>query len=290
MGGSPRVSPPGAGGSPWPSRARFFEPVFPFSRRSAMPKRLHALLLTLSLLAVFSPTSGWAQRQARDAATLVVTVTDQSTGSPIDGATVRVSGVTGSATTDAEGRARLPGIGPGARMLSVRRIGYGMAQALVEFETGATLEAEVTLRPEAVELEGVRVTSWGRRTTLVRNGFYDRQKAGMGTYLVREQIESMRPMHLTDVFRRVRGFRVLPKPRGGGYFVASSRGVASISTSNQLCLPLVFLDGVQMGQDALDFVPWSDVEAIESYAGPASIPAQYNPSGSACGAILIWTR
>jgi hypothetical protein len=33
-----------------------------------------------------------------------------------------------------------------------------------------------------------------------------------------------------------------------------------------------------------------DIEAIEAYQGPASIPAEYNPLGNACGVILIWTR
>jgi hypothetical protein len=30
--------------------------------------------------------------------------------------------------------------------------------------------------------------------------------------------------------------------------------------------------------------------AVEAYAGPASIPAEYIPLGSACGVIQVWTR
>jgi hypothetical protein len=33
-----------------------------------------------------------------------------------------------------------------------------------------------------------------------------------------------------------------------------------------------------------------DILAVGAYAGPASIPAEYNPLGSACGVILVWTR
>ncbi|MEW5918356.1 MAG: hypothetical protein AB1762_18280, partial [Gemmatimonadota bacterium] len=32
------------------------------------------------------------------------------------------------------------------------------------------------------------------------------------------------------------------------------------------------------------------VAAIEFYAGAAQMPAQYNRTGSACGALLIWTK
>jgi hypothetical protein len=33
-----------------------------------------------------------------------------------------------------------------------------------------------------------------------------------------------------------------------------------------------------------------DVEAIEVYKGPASIPAQFIDSDTQCGVILIWTK
>ena len=32
------------------------------------------------------------------------------------------------------------------------------------------------------------------------------------------------------------------------------------------------------------------IEAVELYSSAATIPMQYNGTGSACGVILIWTR
>ncbi|HEX5724138.1 MAG TPA: carboxypeptidase regulatory-like domain-containing protein [Longimicrobiaceae bacterium] len=244
-------------------------------------------LLALCALSLLAPAAVHAQRQAR--ATLEVVVMDQGTRQPVAGATVRVSGVSRPVTTDAEGRARVAGVEAGARLVGVTRVGYAPARSMVEFPAGETVEAEVLLPAQAVELQTLRVTSWGRRTALVRNGFYDRQRTGMGTYFVREQIEAMRPMHLTDVIRRVRGFQVIPKPRGGGYTVVSRRSV-NVSGTSMFCYPLVFVDGVRLGSDALDFVPWHEVEAVEGYAGPATIPPQYNPTGTACGVLLLWTR
>ena len=42
--------------------------------------------------------------------------------------------------------------------------------------------------------------------------------------------------------------------------------------------------------DAVDLIRPDDLLAVEAYAGPASIPVEYNPLGSACGVILFWTR
>jgi hypothetical protein len=33
-----------------------------------------------------------------------------------------------------------------------------------------------------------------------------------------------------------------------------------------------------------------DYAAVEFYAGGATIPAQYNATGSDCGVLLLWTR
>ena len=33
-----------------------------------------------------------------------------------------------------------------------------------------------------------------------------------------------------------------------------------------------------------------EIEAIEVYKGPASVPVTLNATGSACGVVSIWTR
>ena len=34
----------------------------------------------------------------------------------------------------------------------------------------------------------------------------------------------------------------------------------------------------------------SDYAAVEFYSGPATIPAEYNKTGSSCGVLLFWMR
>ena len=54
----------------------------------------------------------------------------------------------------------------------------------------------------------------------------------------------------------------------------------------------IFLDNVR--QDAstrdLDRMLVSEYAGIEIYKGAATIPVEYNMTGSSCGVILMWTR
>ena len=54
----------------------------------------------------------------------------------------------------------------------------------------------------------------------------------------------------------------------------------------------IYLDNVR--QDAstrdLDRMLVSEYAGIEIYKGAATIPAEYNMTGSSCGVILMWTR
>jgi hypothetical protein len=58
----------------------------------------------------------------------------------------------------------------------------------------------------------------------------------------------------------------------------------------------VYSSGMEMNRDAGDVrfdvnsIDPAQVSAIEFYAGAAQMPAQYNRTGSACGALLIWTK
>ena len=61
--------------------------------------------------------------------------------------------------------------------------------------------------------------------------------------------------------------------------------------------PVIYLDGIKVhrpGTGSPMYVLWEvtslDVEAIEVYKGPASVPAEFSGSDAACGAIVIWTR
>ena len=219
---------------------------------------------------------------------LLVKVVDEK-GAPIAGAYVTVGGVEHGATTSGNGEARLDAIPRGNRLIDVRRQGYAYRRVANEFAGGDTVRREVAMTPAPVELEGIVVTSWGRNMSLVRNGFYDRQRRGFGASLTRQRLDEIRPYRTVQAFRYVRGFMVMPS--GSTDIVVSSRGGGM-----RRCIPAVYIDGMMMfvmnardQADALNMVSPDDIEAIEAFQEP-SIPPEYNPMGRNCGVLLIWTR
>ena len=49
--------------------------------------------------------------------------------------------------------------------------------------------------------------------------------------------------------------------------------------------------GAAVGGAQLQIPQWNvEYSGIEFYSGGATIPAQYNATGSGCGVMLLWTR
>lgn len=243
------------------------------------------LFRTLVLAAVLAPVSGEAAAQQRNRSSLEVVVLENGSNRPVSGARVHVSGVA-PAITDAEGRAQIADVPRGARMVTISRIGYDSERVTVEFAREA-VQAEVELRQQPIELAGLRVTSWGRSSNLRNRGYYDRERIGHGVFVNRDEIQKRNLSRMLDLFRQVRGFQVSYNMKGEPY-LESARGPCKTP-------PLFFMDGMRVHDvsgrgDLSDFVSPDEVEAIEAYTGAATIPAQYNPTGAACGVILIWTR
>jgi hypothetical protein len=250
--------------------------------------RLRSLFVPLLGAALAAPLG--AQAPTAPASLLVVHVaTDQ--GQPLRDALVTVGGVLEPARTNARGDAWIPGVPPGNRLVEVRHTGFAYLRVGTDFVGGDTVRRELRMQSQPVELPGVVATSWGRSMKLRNNGFYDRQRRGMGTFMTQDQIEAIHPLHTNDIFRHTRGAMVV-RDRKGVESVVSSRG-QSIGAK---CPMQLYVDNVPLlsrdprdQQEAINGVPWNDIEALEIYTGPATIPAEYNVTGNACGVILFWT-
>lgn len=56
------------------------------------------------------------------------------------------------------------------------------------------------------------------------------------------------------------------------------------------CRPTIVLDGMFMRGIALDdLVHANDIEALEVYKGPSTVPPQWR-SAAVCGVIAVWTK
>lgn len=71
----------------------------------------------------------------------------------------------------------------------------------------------------------------------------------------------------------------------------SRRGATSL---NRVCSPRIWLDGMLLGEwastDINRVASPKDIAALEIYGGPAALPSRFDVTGSACGAVLLWTH
>lgn len=270
------------------------------------PASLQIVLLSFALLLLPLPAA--AQEKG---ATLVLRVLAHETGQPLGGAQVRISARAQGSVSDEAGAVRITGIPPGSHLVEIQRLGYGTERITVDFAPGAVVEGEVELDIQPVTLAPVEVSAERRAAQLRANGFFERKKYHPGTFLTRDEIAARSGASLepSSLLRRIPNIRLAPGPNGRGYAVKSSRGG---------CYSQVYLDGVLIsGEQTIRFRPGREgrnqvemrtsgvnvdqlislpnIEAVEWYAGPAGLPAQFNRTGGgdggpSCGTLVIWTR
>lgn len=222
-------------------------------------------------------------------------VRDAASGAPIEGALVRLlaadGAVVGSSLSDAEGWFALESREPGAYLLEAQRIGYRTSRAgPLSLAPGVDREVELRLSPQAVRLDSMTVTVEARRQRLESAGFYQRKKVGEGVFIERDEIERRRPESVPALLQGRRGVVVMAR-QGGGLRVVLRGGVSFSLAAEQFCAPRVYVDG--MAVDSLDLereIHPDQLEGVEVYATPATVPPQYGGAYAACGVLLFWTR
>jgi hypothetical protein len=56
------------------------------------------------------------------------------------------------------------------------------------------------------------------------------------------------------------------------------------------CVVDLYIDGQIVGDNDLEKLRADQFAGVEWYSGAASIPVQYNKTGSTCGVLLFWSR
>jgi hypothetical protein len=238
------------------------------------------------------------------------TVRDVQGGRPLEGATLRLSGLPLGTATDPEGRFTFQSVPPGEHTLTVELLGYGMREESLALEGGKLLTLDLTLAVEPIEVDPIEVSVEARNLDLELSGFYDRRESTSGLFITRERIEERAPLYTTDLFRGLAGIKVvggLGMGTQNAVVLAGSRALSfSLVEEEELtgrpthCYPAVWMDGQMVhrgtagatdeGPAFLDqLIHPDDIAGIEIYNSPASIPVQYNLF-SACGVIVLWTR
>ena len=155
-----------------------------------------------------------------------------------------------TAYTDELGRFGLLAPGPGRYALRGQHMS---AQPLISEQVyiaeGQVVVLEFALALQPIELDPILVSVRPEYRQLVRNGFYDRAKSGLGSFITPEQIDRANPWRPTDLLRRIPGVRVEPdQTRLGHYVISMSRSLQSLGSLGQgdfgRCRPQVMLGGL----------------------------------------------
>jgi iron complex outermembrane receptor protein len=109
----------------------------------------------VSLIAAFGHSS---PAVAQSTGTVAGTVVDE-TGTPLPSVNVVLPGLDRGTTTGAKGRFRLSDVPTGSHSLRARFVGYAPATDTVTVAPGTTARVALTLCPESVTLDGIRVTA-----------------------------------------------------------------------------------------------------------------------------------
>ncbi len=255
-----------------------------------MSSKPYGLALLLAVLASVAP----AAAQSPDSVFVAVRVLDRATESSIVQATVAAPDLRASAFTDSSGAARVGPVPAGRYRLIISRLGYQSASIAAEAGGPAIV---VHLEPTAVTVESVTVNAGAESPSLRSAGFYERRARERGTFLTREEFQRVPGRPLLEVLRSVRGIRIVRhRPPMGGPVrdrVVSSRGNVNIDPRRPTaCFMPIYLDGILLGGEGgeLEAIRLDEVEAVEVYTGPGSVPTRFNATNSACGVVVIWTR
>jgi hypothetical protein len=225
--------------------------------------------------------------------TLVGKVLQAGTQEPLEGAVISVLGTDGRQVTDIEGKFVMDGLPPGRHLVVTEYLGYEERTDSVTIFSQETVDIEVHMAEQAVELEGLVVTARTRfgRTSLAAD-------AKRADYITRAEIEPMltRVQNAGDLLRNMNtpGLRIREVQLADemtGVMVPGLCVEVSRRSGGEGCRQAaVFVNDVVMPSGA-DFLRDLDPNIIESIEILSPIDAQFQFGTIAGnGAILIYTR
>jgi hypothetical protein len=229
-------------------------------------------------------------------ATLAGTVVVDSGGAPIDGVEIILPSVALNARSDAKGAYRLSDIPVGTHRVLARRPGYGPLEATLAFAATETVTRRLVLSRVTVLNEVVVTADRGMRS------FEEHKALGLGKFLTREFLETQEGNSMSGLMSTLPGIRLYYGSKGKRqiYYVVSTRRCLPDLAMEvlALCIPcysLVIVDGIAMNKFntmAFDInsLAIRDIEAIEHYPSPSTVPMRYRNNETSCGLVVVHMR
>jgi hypothetical protein len=251
--------------------------------------------LRTTVLAALAFSAGPMVKPARaqeegQAAVMLGRVVDAESGKPIETVEIRLVGRGQDLVrvTDGEGEFLIPRVQPGTYEVVLSHLAYGTHSDMIEVGRGELVKYEAQLAMRPIELEPLAVSVVRRSVPPNLLGFYERMSMGRGHFITREDIERRQPGRATHIIGDIPTVRVRMVGASSRFYVEFTR--------YRGCPPAVYLDRTLLnpGRDERavidDYVMPSEVEAVEAYDSPGSLPAEFGGSRAGCGVIVIWTR
>jgi hypothetical protein len=191
------------------------------------------------------------------------------------------------AETDSLGRFAVRLTRVDSTTVTVRRMGFEPVTFTMLTDSLALNDLNIELQAIPTELPGVgvRETRMGRVPTLERFAERARDRRGLGFFLTREEIVRREGAQLSGLVTQAQGVRIV-RLRNGQSLVRFTRW----THKGNGCAPRIWVDGVIARGLELDDIPSADVEAMELYASPSSVPSEFTAAEFDCGVIAVWTR
>jgi len=238
-------------------------------------------------------TASSAQVVGRSALTGLQSIKGQVTDSgsnPLPGVEVSVVGTELRAVTDSLGNFRLSGPLRDVEEVHARRVGYQPVSVQVKLVSDSNTTA-IRMIPLNV-LASVEVRAQMLSERLVRTGFPERQRRGVGEFVGPQSIDSM-ARHTQSASSMLRGV-------AGVEVSCGSASRCSVRPKRAQCLHL-FVNGQFRPGVLDDWVPAHDVYAFEVYPSANRVPAEFQGpltqrgnnrvnARAGCGALVVWTK
>lgn len=249
-------------------------------------------LLSLCLAATLAAGTAHAQGPA-----IAGSVVDDSTGTPVRGATVTLAPGRYRASSDQDGRFRLAGMTAGEYVIAVQALGYAPVRGTLTI-AAETPGVEIRLTPSPIALEEVVVEGAAARPDRAGSGFERRRSAhsGSGRFLDRAELQARQSSTLADIFRGFPGLHIYRNEADGSMYATSGsqHGPRALDAgAGRPCFVQVYVDGTFVsgsGQFDLRGFPPESLESIEYYRHPSSTPPEFRTGRSPCGVLVLWTR
>ncbi|HXV87411.1 MAG TPA: TonB-dependent receptor [Gemmatimonadales bacterium] len=221
--------------------------------------------------------------QAQNTAILSGRVVASTTGEPLLGVQVIVTGTRYWALSNTDGQFRITGLPPGRHVVEVKHAERAPLAFPLLFEPGKTVELAVRLETGSVPLPELLVE--GRSEPAGKmTAFFQRKSSGQGYFVTRDEIEKRAPRVMTDMLRMVPGLRI-----SCDFGKCTAQSFQESRRIMGGCPIQYFLDGLPFLGDVDEMTP-DQVEGIEIYRGSASVPPEFNRGTALCGVIAIWSR